>query len=372
MVASLLSFQHAVGQITFQRTYSPTHNNYGQSVVQADNDGFYVAGAAGIVVGGVTHGEAALLSTDASGDTLYYAHYPAPTATSLFLEHIIKSSDGNLMPDSGYVLAGTQRYLSPSFFHVIRTNSQGDTLWTKRLEELGSGEARDLEVLANGHIVVAGRSSPTGYMRPVLVELDENGELLWYRAYEQVPGGGLADWTYSLCKTTTGYALFGLDSNYDFSLINVDHEGDTLWTRRFAIGDGDYGYSVEQTSDGGFIMCGITHIGERQIALVKTDGFGNVTTSTHDLNLDPTIVATLFPNPVAGSSTFQYSTTSGGAFTLVLHDGGGRVVRSIFNNERRAPGTYEEDIDLTGLAAGNYTLVLNNGLRAVNVKAIKL
>ncbi len=477
MVASLLSFQHAVGQITFQRTYSPTHNDYGQSVVQADNDGFYVAGAGGIVVGGVTHGEAALLSTDASGDTLYYAHYPAPTATSLFLEHIIKSSDGNLivaglidygvfdghsdynayvakitpagnmlwsssiggafkewgyqvretpeggyvvagwrnatgvvnhsafylvrlgatgdtlwtktypnptpnwdqlaycvgvMPDSGYVLAGTQRYLSPSFFHVIRTNSQGDTLWTKRLEELGSGEARDLEVLANGHIVVAGRSSPTGYMRPVLVELDENGELLWYRAYEQVPGGGLADWTYSLCKTTTGYALFGLDSNYDFSLINVDHEGDTLWTRRFAIGDGDYGYSVEQTSDGGFIMCGITHIGERQIALVKTDGFGNVTTSTHDLNIDPTIVATLFPNPVAGSSTFQYSTVSGGAFALVLHDGGGRVVRTIFTNERRAPGQYEEHIDLTGLASGAYTLVLSNGPRAVSVKAMKL
>ena len=31
---------------------------------------------------------------------------------------------------------------------------------------------------------------------------------------------------------------------------------DTLWTMTYGGTDTDYGYSVQQTSDGGFIMCG--------------------------------------------------------------------------------------------------------------------
>ncbi len=338
---------------------------WGYQVRETPEGGFVVAGWRN-PTGVVNHGAFYLVRLNATGDTLWTKTYPNPTPNWDQLAYCV-----GVMPDSGYVLAGTQRYWSPSFFHVIRTNSQGDTLWTKRLDELGSGQARDLEVLDNGHIMIAGFSAPTDYMRPMLAELDENGELLWSHTYTQVPGGGLADWTYSMCTTTTGYALFGLDSNYDFSLINVDDEGDTLWTRRFAIGDGDYGYSVEQTSDGGFIMCGITNIGGTQIALVKTDGFGNVTTSTHDLDLDPSVTATLYPNPVSATGTFQYGITNGGSLTLVLYDGRGRMVRSIFSKQQRAPGQYEEPLDFSGLAAGNYTLVLSNGQRAVNVKAIK-
>lgn len=353
----------ALGEMLWSHSIGGNDAQTGYQIEETTDGGFIVAGY-NAVTGMVNEGAYYLVRTNNVGDTLW-------TKTYDHLEHNLAYALAP-MPDEGWVLVGTTQPSSTTLFHVIRTDQNGDTLWTRTLNELGSGQARDVETLPNGHIMITGWNTvSTGYARPVLIELDENGNLLWYRDYEQVAGGGIADWTKSLCKTTTGYALFGLDSNYDFSLINVDYEGDTLWTRRFAIGDGDYGYSVEQTSDGGFIMCGITYLGSIQIVLVKTDASGNVVTSTHDLALDPSVTATLFPNPVAGTSTFEYTTTGSGIYTLVLHDGRGRVVKVLFSNQAQAPGQHDLPIDLSGLASGAYTLVLSNGQRAVSVKAIK-
>ncbi len=53
---------------------------------------------------------------------------------------------------------------------------------------------------------------------------------------------------------------------------------DTLWTRTFGGSSSDYGYSVQQTLDGGFIVTGSTRSYSalnRDVYLIKTDPFGN-------------------------------------------------------------------------------------------------
>jgi len=79
----------------------------------------------------------------------------------------------------------------------------------------------------------------------------------------------------------------------------------------------------------------------------------------------------IYPNPLFYAATFQYSLTQDETLTLEILDATGRIARTIFGNAKRAPGEHRETLDLSGLAAGNYTLVLRNGEGAVSVKVVK-
>ena len=46
----------------------------------------------------------------------------------------------------------------------------------------------------------------------------------------------------------------GLD--YDLWLVKTDSQGDTIWTKTYGSLLNDYGLSVQQTNDGGYIMTG--------------------------------------------------------------------------------------------------------------------
>jgi hypothetical protein len=63
-------------------------------------------------------------------------------------------------------------------------------------------------------------------------------------------------------------------------LIKTDSVGDTLWTRTFGSSDRvDFGYTVREASDGGYILTGHTQSfdkTEADILLIKTDSSGKV------------------------------------------------------------------------------------------------
>ncbi len=93
-------------------------------------------------------------------------------------------------------------------------------------------------------------------------------------------GGIYSDFGNSVKQTTDGgYIITGAtDSNgissYYITLIKIDANGEKIWNRTFAETDFGVGNSVQQTNDGGYIIAGSTFSQSAQtlnIWLIKTD-----------------------------------------------------------------------------------------------------
>jgi hypothetical protein len=115
-----------------------------------------------------------------------------------------------------------------------------------------------------------------------LLKTDEKGTLEWKRVYNADAG-----FTRGYCVRQTGeggYIVVG-ESNVggggDFNVIAIKThpDGTPEWMRTFGGGGYDHGYAVEQTADRGFIISGKTDSlsGAGAIFIVKTDQSGVVT-----------------------------------------------------------------------------------------------
>jgi hypothetical protein len=186
--------------------------------------------------------------------------------------------------DGGFIIAGATSSFSAgdNDVYLIKTNAQGDTLWTRTYGGPGSDQGGSVQQTTDGGYIVAGWTGSFGAGRGdfYLVKTDAQGDTLWTRVY----GGPNYDWGHSVQQTTDGgYIVAGETYSFgagraDAWLLRTDASGDTLWARTY--GDQLYqmGYSVQETNDGGYIVAGFTDTvgatGLRQW-LVKTDATGD-------------------------------------------------------------------------------------------------
>jgi len=186
--------------------------------------------------------------------------------------------------DGGYVVTGYTNSFGAGEkdVYLIRTDPYGDSLWARTYGDTGSEEGRAVEQTADGGYVIAGwtESFGAGGFDVYLVKTDMNGEILWTKTY----GGGSDDYGYSVQQTSdSGYVIvgktysFGVGSS-DIYAIKTDQNGDTVWTRTYGGPDSDGGRAVRQTSDAGYIIVGCTESFAAFLAdvyLVRTDAKGD-------------------------------------------------------------------------------------------------
>jgi hypothetical protein len=168
---------------------------------------------------------------------------------------------------------------------LIKTDVNGDTLWTKDVDIVTSNGHYfyDIEQTTDGGYILAGEISLTsGGQDMYLVKTDANGDTLWTKNY----GGAGTEYCKSVQQTTDGgYIISGSTfvggSDVDLYLVKTDANGAVLWTQTYGGADSDLGGSVEQTTDGGYVFIGSTRPGggvtARDVYLVKTDANGIAT-----------------------------------------------------------------------------------------------
>lgn len=101
--------------------------------------------------------------------------------------------------------------------------------------------------------------------------------------FNKIYGGSENDWAYAVKQTSDGgYILAGSTHSYgagieDVWLVKTDMNGNMVWDKTFGGSNVDVVASVQQTSDGGYILAGWTvSFGTGGDAwLLKTDGDGN-------------------------------------------------------------------------------------------------
>ncbi|ASJ02674.1 hypothetical protein A3L09_05075 [Thermococcus profundus] len=90
------------------------------------------------------------------------------------------------------------------------------------------------------------------------------------------------DYGYSVQQTIDGgYIIVGttvLQGSDDVYLVKIDSKGNLEWEKRFEGDDNDGAYDVQQTPDGGYITVGYTESlkSGRKVYLIKTDSSGNL------------------------------------------------------------------------------------------------
>ena len=158
------------------------------------------------------------------------------------------------------------------------------TLWGQGWEQtyggLGSDCGNSVQQTTDDGYIITGytESFGNGGQDVYLLKIDENGNEIWSKTF----GGSDDDVGRSVKQTTDGgYIITGVTqsfgNNSDVYLIKTDGNGNELWTKIFGGSDDDFGSSVQQTTDGGYIITGVTHSfgSNSEFYLIKTDGNGN-------------------------------------------------------------------------------------------------
>jgi hypothetical protein len=266
---------NASGDTVWTRTFGGADYDVGYAVQQTSDGGYIVAGATrSFGAGGY---DVWLVKTDASGETLWTRTFGGPG------DDEARSLDQTA--DGGFVLAGhTESYgAGQGDVFVVRTDVLGNQLWSGTYGGNGPDEAFSVRRTADGGFVVAGFTQSFGVAGDdvYLIKTDAQGDTLWTRTF----GGGDDDFAYSVLQTTDGgYLVAGLNESWgaggeDFYLIRTTAKGDTVWTRTYGGSNTDEAHALLETRDGGFLAVGSTHsygAGDFDAYLVRTDTNGRL------------------------------------------------------------------------------------------------
>ncbi len=262
------------GDTLWTRTYGGAGDDQGRSVQRIPGGGYIIGGWTESFDGG--YGDFYLIRTDSNGDTLWTRVYGGE-----------RSDYGYCLdqtPDGGYIIGGYASSFGAidADVYLVRTDSNGDTLWTRTYGGANHDECQSVRYTPDGGYISVGSTSSfgAGGYDVYLIKTDADGDTLWTKAI----GGGSADRGYSVDLTSDGgYIIAGYTGSFgagasDIYLVRTDADGDTIWTRTYGDSASDVAYSVHQAPGGGYIIAGYTDsfgAGSRDVYLIRTDALGN-------------------------------------------------------------------------------------------------
>lgn len=228
-----------------------------------------------------------------------------------YLQEIILTDDG------GYVLAGNSRsgigadktedILGDFDYWIVKLDSNRNIEWQNSIRGDESDLLTCMVSTSDGGFLAGGYSNSNitldkeelsnGGYDYWIVKLDDNGGLAW----EKTIGGIFNDYMTSIIQTTDGgyliggYSYSGISGDkteaslgeFDYWVIKLDYDGNIEWQNTIGGNSWDYLRSIQQTTDGGYILGGYSlsdiwgdkseaSIGEKDYWIVKLNSSGAI------------------------------------------------------------------------------------------------
>jgi hypothetical protein len=241
-----------------------------ESIIQDSDANFVIAGSSYDSRGSYRKRCAYFLKIDQEGNEICEHTYPHS-------ERAARIDEIKQTADSGYILVGCiclRKDPGYTDIYVIRTDRNGIIRWTKTL----GGEKHDWATCviedSMGNFIVGCSTCSFGEGAKHLqsdfyiIKLDERGETLWTKVYEQ--GGGNEDCNSIQKCDVSGYILIGNRNQYLY-MLRVDENGDSLWSGKLGDENQEHcGRSSVKTADGGGAIAGYHAIYRFPTLLEKT------------------------------------------------------------------------------------------------------
>ena len=248
IAADCLAKTDSLGNLEWAKNYNGTL----YAVQQTPTNGYIATGMT--VTYGAGGQDVYLIKTDSNGDTLWTKTYGGPLNEWAYSIQITK--------DSGYVIAGITASFGAglSDVYIIRTNSKGDTLWTRTIGNDNYEYGNAIINTNDGNFAITGYTNVDAADSDVpLIKLNKNGDTLWTRTY----GGQYHDYGNDIIQTSDGgYAIIGYTESFaaggqvDVYFIKTDSLGNYQWSKTYGDIYVDEGYIIRQIEDGGYIIAG--------------------------------------------------------------------------------------------------------------------
>jgi len=262
-----------LGAVVWDTTYGGADEDQAFAIAPTADGGYIVTGYTNSF--SVDWGDIYLIKTDADGNRQW--EYTYGTDHNQIGNDVAQSADG------GYIITGwtSTSETSKAAVYMIKTEDDGDTVWTCTIDGTESDEGNAVLALAGGYLVAGATASV--HLRNddlYLLRFDADGDTLWSLAVDAqgnnwaegaalAPDGGFV---------MVGWGTLGIDSGYDLYAARVSAAGSLEWQKTYGGPQYDAAFDIENTSDGGFIVVGhygLPDYNGNRLYLVKLNGYGN-------------------------------------------------------------------------------------------------
>ncbi len=264
--------------------------------------------------------------------------------------------------DGGFILAGSSWSNDGDVsgnhggndYWIVKLDADGDVEWQKSLGGSEDDGAQSIQQTTDGGYIIAGTSQSNdndvtgnhGFYNSYgnlintidywIVKLSNDGNLVWQKSF----GGTEYDQANSVLQTTDGgFIVAGtsrsndgdvsgnhLDSlgyqTIDSWIVKLDTDGNLVWQKSLGGSEDDGAYSIEQTTDGGFIIAGNSNSNDGDVSVNHGyyDYYGNLINSVDDWIMKLDITGNLVWEKSLGGSNVDRASdiqqTSDGGFIV--------------------------------------------------------
>jgi hypothetical protein len=227
-LALLLFSVNATAQFDWQKTYGP-FANMNLSKMIALRGGGYLLGGIQFAGASSPFAPGYLVRTNANGDTLWTKKHLVSSADYTLVLDVIEDFDGNFVCVGEWANTGNPGQINYNGF-IYKLDSSGDTLWTRKIATPQLDRCSNIIIGHDSTYLISTLVGGISYVQ----KISKNGSLIWNRSYTFSPTD--AGWISYLHPASVGYFAFvrsGSNStNYETKIYKINESGVEQYSKK--------------------------------------------------------------------------------------------------------------------------------------------